>query len=321
MFIKKIILVLIILAFSVGTILFMYDSYDPLGRYNYDDEVIYKKIISKLNSDDLQYIVTYQIDPYEFYRYLDAENFSIYHVKQYNKIIPQLFYLDLDKQVDFVEEMIKYDANIDQVVDYLNSYNYTDLIYWYKYGDSYNDGSYLLKEPDYFDTYLDDNRTISIKEPKNLVYLDDFGIELVKEPADQLLSMCQAMDLNLETSGCGYLNFTSGYISYNEQKEIYENALKKDSNSAILEFDLPGHSENQLGFAFDLLVSENLYTSDAYNWLVSNSYKFGYILSLTEESASYTNKLARLNHFRYVGLDVSLYMHETGKSFKEVSNG
>ena len=84
-----------------------------------------------------------------------------------------------------------------------------------------------------------------------------------------------------------------------------------------------GFSEHQTGYAVDVGVQAKMSTGKAfkntgeYKWMLENSYKYGYILRYPENKSDITGYGFEAWHYRYVGKDVALYIHEHDITFDE----
>ncbi|MEI7918373.1 MAG: M15 family metallopeptidase [Candidatus Saccharibacteria bacterium] len=127
-------------------------------------------------------------------------------------------------------------------------------------------------------------------------------------------------------SDAGYqLMISSGYRSAAVQKSILDNAINSVGLAAANQsIALPGQSEHQTGLATDIsTVSRNCYfdtcfgdTSDG-QWLVNNSYKYGFILRYPSGKESTTGYQYEPWHFRYVGIDLATALHDSGLTLDE----
>lgn len=123
-----------------------------------------------------------------------------------------------------------------------------------------------------------------------------------------------------------FLMLGSGYRSI-KQQTIYFNSLASSvgyekANETIA---VPGHSEHHTGLAVDLSsISRECYLSKCfkdtgdYKWLIENSYKYGFILRYPELKESITGYSYEPWHFRFVGKDLALAIHQSGLTFDEV---
>lgn len=109
--------------------------------------------------------------------------------------------------------------------------------------------------------------------------------------------------------GLGSFFVTSGYRSFDRQRELYENAVNR---AYLLP---PGHSEHQLGLAADILVvgtpmsSAQMSGTPEAIWLAENAWQHGLILRYPNWATEITGVAYEPWHFRYVGLVHAWYMH------------
>ena len=120
-----------------------------------------------------------------------------------------------------------------------------------------------------------------------------------------------------------YLMVESGFRTYDYQKKIYDDYAKKrgvtyaDSIAAR-----PGYSEHQTGLALDIYskscsTSNEFKNTKVYEWLLNNSYKYGFILRYPENKNKITGYNFESWHYRYVGVDLAAKVHESGLTFDE----
>jgi D-alanyl-D-alanine carboxypeptidase len=124
----------------------------------------------------------------------------------------------------------------------------------------------------------------------------------------------------------GYsLMIGSGYRSAALQA-VYFNSLASSvgETAANQSIAYPGQSEHQTGLAADIsTVSRNCYISDCFaetdegQWLVKNSYKYGFILRYPEDKVAITGYRYEPWHFRYVGIDLATALHDSGLTLDE----
>ncbi len=114
----------------------------------------------------------------------------------------------------------------------------------------------------------------------------------------------------------------SAYRSFNEQS-----ALKKEykiiygagtANSFSAD---QGYSEHQLGTTIDLItpglggVIDGFDTTPAYQWMLNNAYRYGFILSYPKNNTFYVYEPW---HWRFVGIKLATYLHNQGKNFYDL---
>ena len=116
----------------------------------------------------------------------------------------------------------------------------------------------------------------------------------------------------------------SGYRPYEYQEYILKYNLSKKGVSAYNTVALPGQSEHQTGLALDFaLIINNIYVDnfdDSFKevkWIHENAYKYGFILRYPKGKEDITGFSYEYWHLRYVGKDVSYYMHNKNISTLE----
>jgi D-alanyl-D-alanine carboxypeptidase len=124
----------------------------------------------------------------------------------------------------------------------------------------------------------------------------------------------------------GYqLMIGSGYRSAALQA-VYFNSLANSvgETAANQSIARPGQSEHQTGLAADIsTVSRNCYISDCFaetdegQWLVKNSYKYGFTLRYPKDKVTITGYQYEPWHFRYVGIDLATALHDSGLTLDE----
>lgn len=132
--------------------------------------------------------------------------------------------------------------------------------------------------------------------PKDLVNIDEkYGTGLLnKEVYKQFKTMYNdALKDKVE------LKIIRGYVYYWEEYSLNLSDSKK--------YPRPGFSDNQTGLGIEL---------ESNNWLKDNAYKYGFILRYPDKYYKYTN-ISNDNYYRYVGKEVSEYLHEHDITFDE----
>ncbi len=136
-----------------------------------------------------------------------------------------------------------------------------------------------------------------------------FGVGLTKETEEALKKMQAAAkkySLNIFLS--------SGFRSYERQRQIYDNYVKKDGLKKADTYSArPGHSEHQSGLAVDVnQVNDTFKETAEAKWLASNCYKFGFILRYPEGKRDKTGYKYEAWHFRYVGKKLAKKLYNKG---------
>ncbi len=160
-------------------------------------------------------------------------------------------------------------------------------------------------------------------------------------------SINESYDANLETLGDGYgkgklnkeaakhfremvdaakkdgikLRSISAYRSYSSQKSIYNNYVSKDGRTKADTYSArPGHSEHNTGLAVDINTassSAHFEKTKEYEWLINNSYKYGFILRYPEDKMFITGYKYEPWHYRYLNVEVATEIHELNVTYEE----
>ena len=140
-----------------------------------------------------------------------------------------------------------------------------------------------------------------------------------------MLSDCKAAGLNPEVC--------SGYRTLNDQSALFNNKVSRVMEQgynrqaaellASTEVAYPGTSEHHTGLAVDIVdkdypvldkTQEDRLTQQ---WLLENSWKYGFILRYPADKTSLTGIIYEPWHYRYVGREVAQEIHERGICLEE----
>ncbi len=131
----------------------------------------------------------------------------------------------------------------------------------------------------------------------------------------------QAVDVMFDSAKeKGFKNFlvTSGFRTYEKQREIYDNSQDKSY------VQTPGASEHQTGLAVDIaysgISSENLDDYPEGKWLIDNAWKYGLILRYPSDKTDITKISYEPWHYRYVGVPHAYFCYENNLSYEEYIN-
>lgn len=114
------------------------------------------------------------------------------------------------------------------------------------------------------------------------------------------------------------LIITSAFRSFDEQVDLKGQYTQLYGTGANAFSADQGYSEHQLGTTVDLTTPEvgGAYASfaqtPAYQWLLENAHRYGFILSYPEGNEFYVYEPW---HWRYVGVDFARDLHRDGKNF------
>ena len=158
--------------------------------------------------------------------------------------------------------------------------------------------------------------------PEDLMSVDDdyimqAGVTLKSEAYEHLKQMFD----DARSEGY-YFYISTAYRSYDFQKALYDSYLLKDSMEVVDTYSSrPGFSDHQTGLACDIGMPgykfEMFTDTDECRWLHENAYKYGFILRYPEGKENITKYKYESWHFRYVGTDVSSYIHENNITLEE----
>lgn len=114
-----------------------------------------------------------------------------------------------------------------------------------------------------------------------------------------------------------YFILDSGYRSYEYQEKVLAKNICEKGEEAYSYVALPGSSEHQSGLAIDVALKRNGEYTDQFDdscdeikWLHENCYKYGFILRYPKGKKDITGFNYECWHIRYVGLELSTYMHD-----------
>lgn len=166
-------------------------------------------------------------------------------------------------------------------------------------------------------------------EPKELIVPNVSLVGLESEPRNKISKVLkddlERLFKDAQKEGLD-LYLSCAYRSFEEQEYLYNRALEKEkSNSSVL-VALPGRSEHQLGLAVDLTTSsigfqleESFENTEEGQWLLENSYKYGFVLRYLNGKEEITGYSYEPWHYRYVGnLEVSKYCYDNNLTLEEL---
>lgn len=133
------------------------------------------------------------------------------------------------------------------------------------------------------------------------------------------------------------LYLRSGYRSLETQEANYNNNVARLKNEGKTEaeaialtdqyYTRKGHSEHHSGLACDIItpqyhnqvytLSEKFAETEAYGWLVQNSYKYGFVLRYPKDKVDITKINYEPWHYRFVGKTHAQYMYDNELCLEE----
>ena len=306
----------------------------------YVNSIRYSKTLDKAFSS--KYFNEKYMKKYEYIDYVDGEHF----IKNINTLLSKKYsYNDINMifahgNDEDVSEFAKKDR-----VNYLEEYfsydfakirNYDKYV---KYSDESGEGAYStivrvnlkLDEDDYKDPIVVSKFSTSMLVNKhyklsdkfsvpNLVKIDsglssESGLKLQKDAYNAFKNMYE------DASKQGYSIYINGaYRSRKEQQELCDLYKRTYGEEYVKKYvALPGYSEHETGLSIDVASrnSKLFANSKEYVWMIDNAYKYGFILRYTSKFMDDTGFRPEAWHYRYVGKEISSYLHEHNVSYEE----
>ena len=192
-----------------------------------------------------------------------------------------------------------------------------------------------IKEPEII-TSPEDEWMLVLANPWNKLP-EDFAVELQDIGSGHRVDSRIVADLNqMMADLCrdGRSAFVcSSYRTNTKQTTLYNNEVNDYLSRGYSEEDaaieaakwvaIPGTSEHQTGLAVDIMSSYYLVLDRGQEdtaeqqWLMENSYKYGFILRYPSDKSELTGIYYEPWHYRYVGKDAAKEIYEKGICFEE----
>lgn len=284
--------------------LYEYINIDYIDKDNFIDTI--NKLLSiGYSSDNVNLI----------YKKLNDNTINIIINKDKINDIDKYLNIEYFKQ-DNLERYLNYNKdnlNIDTIITYVNI----------GLDNEFYTNTKKINNPDNLDVLVNKyNYLDKTYEPKDLEIIDSkysYGEKkLRKEARINFELMCK----DAEKNGI-YLKAGSTYRSYSYQLNLYNNYVKRDGkNEADTYSARAGYSEHQTGLAIDIMNNKELYidekdTKKEYDWLINNSYKYGYILRYPKEKEHITGYMFEDWHFRYFGESIATELYNSNLTYEE----
>ncbi len=328
---------LIILCFVIGLSCYyqMNRSYDPLARYQYTTDENRDIILMYLDDDDIDYMISQQLQPEQFMDFIKVDGFDIHNTVYYYRA-KQTQEETSEYIVNFVNKYKEYFSK-DSIQDLLSNYSYMDLTTFYENELTISNQLHLVSTPDEMYTILDSTHSIYKYVPDDI---SSYGtIEIQEGVISDLDQMLDAYYTDFGVS----LNLVSGYLSYEDYANDYAEASTTYPDT-INWFMLPaGQQEQQLGYTIVLENAQvwidlcNTYLTDENNvdyesllssvddsfkeqilWLEENAYQYGFVIRYPENKEDETNQWYQPFVLRYVGKKTAKQMFKDELCMEEV---
>ena len=313
-----------------------YNIYDKIKKHDYS--LNFEKIIDTeyFNSNYVNNYLDIEYRSSDFYFYNINKLLDLgYNSNDINVIYDVLNDEDIDiilnnKHLDDLTNILKLSyfkkGKLNRYISYYqeNVLPYVDVVTYVNIGldnEFYTD-VITISKPD--DLFVLVNKYRALEKdyvPKDLVSIDKKynkgTYNQLREVAKKAFeSMCEAaLKDNIKIySG-------SAYRSYSYQASLYNRYVNADGKAKADTYAArAGYSEHQTGLALDIMnaKSEFLTSNDEeYNWLVNNSYKYGFILRYPKDKEKITGYMAEEWHFRYVGNELAKTLYEDNITLDE----
>lgn len=111
----------------------------------------------------------------------------------------------------------------------------------------------------------------------------------------------------------------SGYRSYDYQKNLYNNYVKRDGKEKADTYSArAGHSEHQTGLCFDLnQVNDSFAATPESAWVNEHAHEYGFIIRYPKGKENITGYKYEPWHLRYLGVDLATSVHNSGLCLEE----
>ncbi len=157
--------------------------------------------------------------------------------------------------------------------------------------------------------------------PNNLVELETpyarEGIYLVKSAKDKFYELVKKASEEGLT-----IRAISAYRGYTYQKRLYDKYVENDGVTKADTYSArPGFSDHQTGLVVDVDNTINSFeaftNTKEYQWMLANSYKYGFILRYPEGKEAITGYQFESWHYRFVGVKLAKKIKASNLTFDE----
>lgn len=149
----------------------------------------------------------------------------------------------------------------------------------------------------------------------------DYAIEMLNEAAEQNVGLFVTSSYrSVEKQAQNMESYINNLISQGYSQEEAKIQAEK-------EIALPGHSEHNAGLAMDIVsndywsthsdLDESFEKLPQFDWLIDNSWKYGFILSYPKGKENITGFIYEPWHYRFVGLKHAENIHKVYKATGE----
>lgn len=168
---------------------------------------------------------------------------------------------------------------------------------------------------------------VELMDLSTIYAVDGIQIDVkIYEPLKAMMDACNKAMAEQYGDKATKCCVTSGYRTMDDQIRIYNQEIKKwlaqdltedeAEKAAATAVAVPGTSEHQLGLAVDIVdtgswkLDEFQADLPAQQWLIANSWEYGFILRYPEGKTGETGIIYEPWHYRYVGKELAKELHE-----------
>lgn len=250
------------------------------------------------------------------YTAIDINNLNKRNDETLNKLVTETYINDISNYLEY--SYFKTDK-LERYLAYFNG-DYENTIISVNIGldKKFYEDANIIKEYSKDVLVNKYNKLDSSFEPKELTKLTkcSTGEEyLSKEAKEAYDELCDASIKDGMSIG-----ITSSYRSYKNQQDTYNYYLKNNGQDYVDKYvAMPGYSEHQTGLAIDVKSTNAspFKSTKEYKWMISNAYKYGFILRYPENKETITGYNPEAWHFRYVGKEIANYINEKNITYDE----
>lgn len=308
------------LAVAVGCLYKVNRGYDPLARYPYADQSQREAILTYMDDEDIDYIITQQLRPETFMEFLTLPEFDVRNAVYYREA------MDTQKEeagviVHFVNRYRDV-LPLNDLKTLLQHYSYAQLASWYETDPTVQ----LIPDPTALYALPGKDASVWTYVPEDLqrqqsVYLKPEAAQALKE---LLEDYARIMPEDKMTAEAGYLRFDEAQVLY---EQIGNESLVFPA----------GQNEQQLGWTVTLTghdkwlkseetrEPEQLYESlgeeekDRLHWLEDNAWRYGFVIRWPQDKEEVTGHEWQPFVIRYVGLEKAREMTEKSLVLEEAA--
>lgn len=301
-------IILIIIVVIVILILGTCFGIKKYNEYKYKQTNEYKLTVVGYTLDESKKIINKLNDENELYFVNNPKNEYII------KLLDETYFMEknLSEYLDYIEE--NNSKSLQDVVAIVNVHANKD---WYdektvKSTDLSKEEKILVNKFNYLDKSYVPKDIVNID--LSYAYSDNSATKITN---DAYINMAVAA----KKEGIQLL-VNSSYRDCESQQEAYDDYYYGGGTEYADKYAArPGYSEHQTGLALDIFTynstTSNFDKTDAFNWLVNNSYKYGFILRYPKGKEYLTGYNYESWHYRYVGVETATKVHELGITYDE----